>query len=286
MHDITIHGKNSFYSFNPANRIGEGGMGRVFAGIDGRTRQKVAIKVLFNELTQNAMAVEKFQQEGELRLNHPNVIQMLDFALANGKYHVISRFINGGDIVTYCRQMADWREKVRLFAQVLDGLHYLHSQRPPIIHRDIKPSNIMIENGRPILMDLGVAKVTGGKRQTSVGVLIGTPQYSPPEQIRGENQAINATTDIYAAAITLYEVLTGRAPFDGTNEFSILEMQIKNTIPPHTQVPMALYAVLKKATAKSQAARYQSMTEFKAALLQSLDEGSWLDRIRSLIQHF
>lgn len=286
MHDITIYGKSSFYVFSPANRIGEGGMGRVFAGIDGRSRQKVAIKVLFNELTQNALAVEKFQQEGELRLMHPNVIQMLDFVLANGKYHVISRFINGSDIVTHCRQITDWRAKVQLFGQVLDGLHYLHSQQPPIIHRDIKPSNIMIENGRPILMDLGVAKVTGGKRQTSVGVLIGTPQYSPPEQIRGESQAINATTDIYAAAITLYEVLTGQAPFDGSNEFSILEMQIKRTIPPHPQVPVALYTVLKKATAKMQTARYQSVSEFKLALLQSLDEGSWLDRIRSLFQHF
>lgn len=291
MPEIHLQGRNGFYTFNPfpPNRpLGEGGMGKVYAGkkSDGTP---VAIKVLYGELASESQFVERFQKEAliQTNLNHPNIIKSFDFVFANGKYHIISRLINGIDINDYLKTNQSIEVKVKLFGEVLDALQFLHSQDPVIIHRDIKPANIMIENGKAIVMDLGVAKVTAGKRQTKVGVLIGTPRYSPPEQIRGENQSINATTDIYSAGITFYELLAGHPPFDGTNEYSIMEMQVKNTIPMHTAIPGRLYNVLKKATAKQQIQRYQSALEFKNALLQAIiQENYWWSKLKSILKNY
>jgi serine/threonine protein kinase len=287
MPEIHLQGHNASYTFNPfpPNRpIGEGGMGKVYAGkrSDGTP---VAIKVLFAELATENQFVERFEKEAQIQTNlsHPNVIKSYDFVAGNGKYHIISRLINGSQIGDYLKNNQQIDTKIKLFGEILDALHFLHSQTPKIVHRDIKPANIMVENGKAIVMDLGVAKVTGGKRQTKVGVLIGTPQYSPPEQIRGESQNINPTTDIYSAGITFYELLTGRPPFDGTNEYSIMEMQVKNTIPVHNAIPQKIYNVLKKATAKQQNQRYQSALEFKNALLQAISqEEDWWSKLKSI----
>nr|WP_295931855.1 serine/threonine-protein kinase [uncultured Dyadobacter sp.] len=293
---VYLRGPKGLYAFNPfpPNRpIGEGGMGKVYAGTrsDGTP---VAIKILFGQLAADKQFVERFETEGliQTRLRHSHIISSYDFVVANGKYHIISQLINGVGIAEYLateRQRAtDQRATSRmigidLFCQVLDALHYLHSQTPAIIHRDIKPDNIMVENGKAIVMDLGVAKVTGGKRQTSVGIVIGTPQYSPPEQIRGESNHINATTDIYAAGITFYELITGNPPFNGSNEYSIMEMQVKYNIPASNAIPPRIYNVLKKATAKKQSDRYQSAIEFKEALLQAKDHGAgWWNKLKAI----
>ncbi|WP_044173647.1 serine/threonine-protein kinase [Flectobacillus major] len=288
MPEIYLKGRNASYNFNPFppnSPIGQGGMGKVYAGkhSDGTP---VAIKVLFAELATESQFVERFVKEAliQTNLNHPNIIKSYDFVVANGKYHIISRLINGSSIEQYLKSNQEIETKIKLFGEVLDALDFLHSQNPKIIHRDIKPANIMVENGKAIVMDLGVAKVTGGKRQTKVGLLMGTPQYSPPEQIRGESHNINPTTDIYATGITFYELLAGHPPFDGTNEYSIMEMQVKNTIPLHRSIPLNIYNVLRKATAKQQNQRYQSALEFKNALLKAIDqEEDWWGKLKSIL---
>lgn len=293
--EIYLRGRRGLYVFNPfpPNRpLGEGGMGKVYAGMksDGTP---VAIKVLFGQLAAEKQFVERFETEALIQtsLSHPHIIASYDFVLANGKYHIVSQLIKGVCIAEYLwpgRLRRDASEPLMipstdLFCQVLDALHYLHSQTPPIIHRDIKPDNIMVQNGKAIVMDLGVAKVTGGKRQTSVGIVIGTPQYSPPEQIRGESNNINATTDIYAAGIAFYELITGKPPFNGSNEYSIMEMQVKYNIPPSDAIPPGIYNVLKKATAKKQSDRYQTALEFKEALLQTKNyKAGWWDKLKGM----
>lgn len=293
---IYLRGRKGLYAFNPfpPNRpIGEGGMGKVYAGTrsDGTP---VAIKILFGQLAAEKQFVERFETEAliQTRLRHNHIIGSYDFVVANGKYHIVSQLINGVGIAEYLGRQRpgatgkaepQWKHAIDLFCQVLDALHYLHSQTPPIIHRDIKPDNIMVENGNAIVMDLGVAKVTGGKRQTSVGIVIGTPQYSPPEQIRGESQRINATTDIYAAGITCYELITGKPPFNGSNEYSIMEMQVKYNIPPSNAIPPGIYNVLKKATAKRQSDRYQTAMEFREALLKAKNyKAGWWEQLKAI----
>lgn len=289
MPDIILKGSHGSYIFNPFPPnlpFGGGGMGKVYHGrkTDG---SPVVIKILYGELAIDKQFVERFVTEARIqtKLSHPHLIKSYDFVIAQGKYHIISRLVHGVIISDYVKQNRQIEIMIRLFGEILDGLHFLHTQNPQIIHRDIKPANIMVENDTAIVMDLGVAKVTDSKRTTSVGVIIGTPQYSPPEQIRGESHKINPTTDVYAAGITFYELLTGRPPFDGTNEYSIMEMQVKNTIPTHRAIPAKIYSVLKKATSKQQNQRYQSALEFKQALLQaSKEEETWWNKFMSIFE--
>ena len=289
MPDIILKGSNGSYIFNPFPPnlpFGGGGMGKVYHGRK-PNGHPVVIKILYGELAVDKQFVERFTTEAQIqtKLSHPHLIKSYDFVIAQGKYHIISRLVQGVIISDYVKQNKQIDVLIRLFGEILDCLHFLHTQNPKIIHRDIKPANIMVESDKAIVMDLGVAKVTDSKRTTSVGVVIGTPQYSPPEQIRGESNKINATTDIYAAGITFYELLTGRPPFDGTNEYSIMEMQVKNTIPAHRAIPPKIYTVLKKATAKQQNQRYQSALEFKQALLQATkEEETWWKKIVSIFE--
>lgn len=288
MPDIILKGQHGSYIFNPFPPnypFGGGGMGKVYHGkrLDGNP---VVIKILYGELAIENQFVERFFTEAEIqtKLSHPHIIKSYDFVITKGKYHIISRLVTGVLIADYIRNR-QIEVIIRLFGEILDGLQFLHTQDPKIIHRDIKPANIMVEYDKAIIMDLGVAKVTGGKRSTSIGVVIGTPQYSPPEQIRGESHNINATTDVYAAGITFYELLTGKPPFDGSNEYTIMEMQVKRTIPVHPSIPAKIYNVLKKATAKQQSQRYQSALEFKQALLQAANEkGTWWNKLISIFE--
>ena len=278
MANITLIGKNGTYWFNPfpPNKpLGSGGMGVVYSGLgkirttEGIKDCPVAVKILYSELTDNQF-IDRFIREAEiqLKLDHPHIIKSYDFVVERGKYHIVSKLIKGMLITDYLAipQNVTLENKIRLFEQILDGLHVLHSHRPVIIHRDIKPQNIMIENGNAVIMDLGVAKVTDGKRQTAVGIIIGTPQYSAPEQIRGLRESVNASTDIYSTGITFYELLTGKTPFDGTNQYSIMEMQVKMPIPYCEGIPKRLFDVLRKATEKEQYKRFQTALEFKDAI--------------------
>jgi len=117
-------------------------------------------------------------------------------------------------------------------------------------------------------MDFGIARITGGERKslTGLGTVVGSPHYSPPEQVRGEIDKINETTDIYALGITFYELLTGNPPFDATNEFDILKKQVDEPLPANSAIPANIFEVIKKATNKKQEDRYASVDEIQAAL--------------------
>ena len=150
---------------------------------------------------------------------------------------------------------------------VLDGLSCIHSYG--IVHRDIKPSNIMLEGGKVCkLMDLGIARLNGGNRFSMAG-FIGTPQYSAPEQIKREasDDDIDCRADIYSMGVTLYELLTGRNPFDSETQADILVNQLKKKLPYDELIPKPLFKVLLKATEKEPDKRYQSALELKEALL-------------------
>ncbi len=270
---IELKGDSNTYTFNPKDSdsfLGAGGMGRVFRGQEISTNKEVAIKVLFRDLTENVSNVERVKRASEIKLKHANLIEMLDFVEQDGIYHDVSIFVAGEDL---SKKMVSSKNQNKIFTYdeikpiingVLNGLDVLHQNG--IIHRDIDPSNIRIcSDGSVKLMDYGVVRITGGKTKslTGVGTLIGKPNYSPPEQIKGENEKINETTDLYALGITIYEMLTGNAPFEKGNEFDTMQAQVSSPLPKSNLLSEAVYDFLDKATAKEQINRFQNVAEFR-----------------------
>ena len=215
-----------------------------------------------------------------LSFSHPNLVQMIGLCEYNPDYgpiFILSGYVAGITLETHVREQlnalppADRIEKIsNEICNVLDALQYLHSRG--VVHRDVKPSNVMIENGSTVkLMDLGIARMSGGNKYSSFG-FIGTPQYAAPEQILRDSAdtEINAQTDIYSTGITFYELLTGHNPFKTNIEAEILSRQISMKLPYDKKIPRRLYNVILKATEKSPSKRFKSALEFKLAIKEAL----------------
>lgn len=278
---IYLQVSGHWYYYDPNSKpLGSGAMGTVYLGFSCNSNQRVAIKRIKDIYANNKMIRERAHQEASLSFSHPNMVQMIglcEYTPDYGPIFVLSEYVAGITLETHVREqldclpLVDKIEKVATeMCHVLDALQYLHSRG--VVHRDVKPSNIMIENGSVIkLMDLGIARLNGGNKYSSYG-FIGTPQYAAPEQILRDtvNTEINARTDIYAAGITLYELITGNNPFKTDIEAEILSRQISMKLPYDKKIPRSLYNVILKATEKSQEKRYKSATEFKFAIIDAI----------------
>jgi TPR repeat protein len=294
MTKIKLKGQINTYLFDPKDSstfLGSGGMGSVYKGkgiiLDPKDSKNtkeidVAIKVLFRDLTDSAINTERTKREGEIKIKHNNLIEMLDFIVQDGIYHVVSVLVEGTNLSEIIKQnevqgkVFSYEESKKIVLDVLNGLEALHKNG--MIHRDIDPSNIRIcPDGSAKLMDFGVVRLTGGKTKslTGVGTLIGKPNYSPPEQIRGENDNINESTDLYALGITIYEMLTGKAPFDKGNEFDTMQAQVKDPLPKSIFLSDAIFDFLLKATAKQQKKRFQNVAEFRNAFINPKERAWW-----------
>ena len=248
--------------------IGEGAMGTVYAGQSCVNGRKVAIKMV-NPAYANIPSVRnRAREEAMLRFRHPNLIETIGLCepAQTGPIFIVSNFVSGITIDEHVnrnlRPLGNYVERVcRTMFPVLDALTYLHTGVRPIYHLDIKPSNIMVENGNSNvrLMDLGIAFTRDTHDITSAG-LLGTPGYAAPEQnVKvGQHLAVNATTDLYEFAVTLYELLAGRKPSDNSSP------------EPIPGVNRQLMAVLTRAMSDSQSARYGSASELKAAINEAL----------------
>lgn len=276
MAEITLRGKNGVYVFDPhasGSLIAEGGMGIVYSGINLNTGKQVAVKVIYRELAQNPDNIERAREEAKVRINHPNLLKMLDFVEEGGIYHVVSEFLEGqplDQLLKYSGGLTVQRS-LEIALGVVRGLHALHANSKPIIHRDIKPSNVFVcDDGTVKVMDFGIAKISGGKRRslTGMGVVVGTPYYSAPEQIKSKTKSIGPWTDIYAAGITLYELIAGIPPFDGGGEFEVLKLQVEAPLPRHEKIPEELFKILQKASEKDFRKRYQTASSFGNDLLK------------------
>lgn len=276
--EILLQGERGTYAFDPENpegKLGQGGMGVVFKGMETTTKQVVAIKVLYKEIAPNFQAVERERQSAGIRIHHKNLIQMLDFIEQGGIFHIVSEFVEGKTLHDHLQELKQKNQRLgtaealSVINQTLNGLEALHKNNPPVIHRDIDPSNVMIcSDGTVKIMDFGIAKISDGKRKslTGIGTVIGKPHYSPPEQIRGETNKINQSTDIYALGITFYEMFTGSTPFDASNEYDVMKMQMEKPLPGNPQIPAEIFRLIQKATEKQQARRYQTVNDFRYAL--------------------
>lgn len=257
------------------DKIGEGGMGSVYKGIDEMLEREVAIKVLRPELASQEHVVERFRTEAKTlaKLNHTNIATVFNFIHQDDHYFMVMEFVRGETLDQIIRKTGAmvFEQAVAMFCHALDGLEHAHSFG--IIHRDIKPANLMLsDTGIVKVMDFGIARVLGTSRITRQGNIVGTIEYMSPEQVRGEET--DARSDIYAAGILLYEMLTGRVPFESKSEFELMKAQIEDPPPPPrnfaSYISEQAEQAIMRALAKKPEARYQSALEFRQELLKSV----------------
>ncbi len=256
-------------------KIGEGGMGAVFRGHDLMLEREVAIKALRPELARQRELVARFRSEAVTlaKLNHSHIATLYNFLRHGEDYFMVMEFVRGQTLDEVIRQSGaiDIERAVRLFCQALEGIAHAHALG--VIHRDIKPANLMLTAQDEVkVMDFGIARVLGTARQTKTGRLIGTLEYMSPEQMRGSET--DARSDIYSLGILLYEMLTGRVPFQADSDYELMRAQVEQEpIPPREfqgEIPPAVEAAILQALAKDPAARFQSAAEFRSALINAI----------------
>jgi len=220
-------------SYKITDKIGEGGMGAVFKGVDVMLEREVAIKMLRPELAGNPQIVERFRTEAVTlaKLNHPYIATLYSFIRQGEDFFMVMEYVNGDTLDDMIRKSGAMPldRAVTLACQALEGIQHAHSLG--IIHRDIKPANMMVtREGTIKVMDFGIARVLGTDRLTKAGHLIGTVEYMSPEQVRGEDT--DGRSDVYSLGILLYEILTGRVPFTATSEYELMRRQIEDAPTP------------------------------------------------------
>lgn len=276
---LYLYAEREWYCYDPADDpLGSGAMGTVWRGYRVKTGEQIAVKRVKDEYVNIPIIRERARLESSMAFRHQNLIEMIGCCMVHpdkGPIWLLSKFVSGEEIDKFAKQISNGEMKVeiisRLICQVLDALEYIHANG--IIHRDIKPSNIMVEeDSNARLMDLGIARMSGGNKFSQSG-FIGTPQYAAPEQITRDMNSpipINAATDIYALGVTFYELLTGLNPFDSESEMETLSRQLRDPLPKNDLIPKRLMQVLLKATEKDQPKRYQTAGEFRGAIREAM----------------
>lgn len=266
-------------SYRLEAEIARSGMGIVYRGVHTVFEEVVAIKAIYPELTLNPELRQRFLNEAkiQLRLEHPNIVQIRKFLIEQGKFYIVMEFIEGETLAHHLRRLGRpmlASEVIPMFRQALEGLGFAHSQG--VIHRDIKPSNIMLtRQGVAKLTDFSIAHALGTAKLTRTGKAPGTPAYMSPEQIQGAK--LDHRTDIYSLGIMLYQMLTGRVPFehpeDSDSDYPVLTAHINQapTPPSHwvAEISPFLEAAILKALEKRPENRFASCQEFQAGLLPS-----------------
>lgn len=253
-------------------KIGEGGMGAVYRGVDTMLDREVAIKALRPELTSQESVVERFRAEAVTlaKLNHPNIATLYTMFRQGEELYMVQEFVRGEtlDTILQRRGALAAEEAIPVFTQVLDGIDHAHELG--IVHRDIKPANMMLtEKGTLKVLDFGIARLLGSARMTRAGNIIGTLEYMAPEQVRG--QETDARSDIYSLGMMLYEILTGVLPFQTENEFELMKMQTEQMPQRPRDINPAISVEVQEAIltaiAKNPDERFQTAGEFRETLL-------------------
>jgi serine/threonine protein kinase len=277
MDDQMLHYENAVIrDYTLLRKIGEGGMGEVWLAMDNSLDREVAVKILSAELTNNTDLIARFRQEAKLQasLIHKNIVTLYTFFEEQGQYYMIMEYAKGITVKELIQQTRPIPEDrvINILNQLSEALDYAHAKG--IIHRDIKPSNIMIDPEHSDfvkIMDFGIAKALGDKGLTKTGTRMGTLYYMSPEQVRAEKD-IDHRTDIYSLGITLFEMLTGKLPYecDTESDYEILHQIVTQDISSSFLDALEISHPLKNAiiamTAKDKSNRYGSVSEVLAQI--------------------
>jgi len=256
--------------------IGSGGTAQIYRAYQPSVKRDVVVKVLSPSYRDEPGFVERFAQEVDViaHLQHPHIIQVYDFGEQDGDVYIVMAYIRGGTLADRIKGSKGGlpdEETIRLFDQIAKGLDYAHAKG--IVHRDLKPSNILMdENGNPYLADFGLAKFTEGKIELTNTMMTGTAAYMAPEIAREGKSTKRA--DIYALGVILFEMLTGKLPFQGATPYKILSAHINQPVPKirelRPELPEAVQEVLETALAKNPAKRYSTAEAMASALTSAM----------------
>ncbi len=258
--------------------LGKGGMGRVYHAYDPFIGRDVALKVMLPDLAEDRVLKERFIREAQSagRLRHPNIVTIYDLGEENGVPYIAMEYLEGRDLDEIIRKRLpiSLEEKLDIIRQACEALAYAHAHG--IVHRDIKPANIrVLDDGVVKIMDFGIAKM-GATHFTQTGIIMGTPHYMAPEQIRGERDKIGPHTDIFSLGVVLYELLAYKRPFQGEH-YTTVFYKIVHEPPEPLDESLAIphldeiRAIVEKAIAKRIEDRYASAQEMAQAIQHILD---------------
>ena len=265
--------------------LGEGGMGAVYKARDDMLKRDVAIKVMNPQFARIGNFQERFLQEARTvaRISHPGVVQVYDFGEEQAQLYIVMEFIPGKSLkqtLTEMRARSAWislTEAVEIVRQVAQAIDYAHNQG--VLHRDIKPDNIMLRPEpseglpyRPVITDLGLAKLSGGEVETAVGTSLGTPAYMSPEQTLGK--PVTPASDVYSLGVLLFELSTARLPFPAKNLTEALKAHVQQPPPSprsiRSEIPLSLENIILKCLEKDPASRYPHAASLAQALEDAL----------------
>ena len=260
--------------------LGQGGMSAVYKATDPNLRRVVAIKMIHPHLSNDFGFVRRFEEEAAAvaQLRHPNIIQVYDFNHDNETYYMVLEFVPGETLQDHLRRLNAVGRQI----PIKDGLNYAievceaadYAHQRGLIHRDIKPANVMLSiQGNAILMDFGIAKIIGGQQHTATGAVVGTAMYMSPEQIKGETP--DRRSDIYSLGVMLFEMVSGRPPFDADSAMTLMMMHVNDPVPNLFEIiptcEPSIVAIINKALAKNPEDRFQTAAQMANALRKVLE---------------
>ncbi len=286
VHDALLGAEVGRYRL--ARVLGEGGMGRVYLGVQPVIGSRVAIKVLSEECARDPALLERFFAEARAvnLIRHENIVGVLDLAqLPGGRPYIVMEFVAGQTFADLVKTRPPLDHVIQIMREVLSALAAAHAIG--IVHRDLKPDNIMVTaEGHAKVLDFGIAKLAPGMRgasapHTQTGSLLGTPAYMSPEQVTG-SASVDARTDVYAAGVVLFEAVTGRPPFAALTMFELLRKHVDEAPPlPRAlrpDLPVGIEQVILKALAKPPGERFADA----AAMGQALQAAAWGTAVSAL----
>ena len=274
-------------------QIGMGGMAIVYRAVDLRTGHNVAVKVLRPEYNEDSEFISRFQREAEAasKMTHHNIVNLLDVGMDGENRYLVMEYVQGKTLKTVIQERGKLSPALagQITIRILSALEHAH--RNGIVHRDIKPQNILVHaDGHIKVADFGIARIANSSTLTKGDNVMGSVHYFSPEQAKGEGA--NATSDLYSTGVVLYEMLTGRVPYDGDNPVAVAMQHLHATPIPiqnlAPDVPPALVRVCMKAMEKNPANRYQTArdmaADIRAALENRTDRPVYPDKVLEVQQ--